>query len=156
MITADRAARDRKAFEGRLKTAAHVGLCNSRRYAEDWWGRLHEDGLTALNVRMEGFFEHITGYQFQVELWDELIKALEASADPVATWHEKIAEAERVADHKGGQYGQPRSRRPPARTARGPRQLRPLCRRLLPARQLTPWHRGAALRAPVDIPPRAR
>jgi hypothetical protein len=107
MAAADRAARDRKAFEGRLKTAAQAGLSNSRRYAEDWWARLHEDRLTAHNVHMDGFFEHITGYQFQVELWDELIKALNASADPVATWHEKIAEAERVADRTGGSMGNP-------------------------------------------------
>ncbi|MFF4924333.1 hypothetical protein ACFY4B_27425 [Kitasatospora sp. NPDC001261] len=107
MATADRAARDRKAFAGRLKTAAHAGLRNSQRSAEGWWNRLHEERLTAHNVCMEGFFEHITGYQFQAELWGDLIKALDASTDPVATWHEKIAEAERVAAHAGGSMGNP-------------------------------------------------
>ncbi|MGA5820041.1 hypothetical protein ACPC54_19515 [Kitasatospora sp. NPDC094028] len=108
MAATDRAARDRKAFEERLKTAAHAGLKGARRYTESWWDRLHEERLTAHNVRMDGFFENITGHQVRAKLWEDLTKALDASADPAATWQEKIAEAERVgAFITGGTMGNP-------------------------------------------------
>ncbi|MEU9706854.1 hypothetical protein [Streptomyces sp. NPDC047981] len=107
MASIDRAVRDRKAFEERLKTAAEAGRKNARRYANDWWGRLRAEELTAENVRMDGFFEAITGYQFQIELWANLIEALEVSGDVVATWHEKIAEAERNSEQTGGSIGNP-------------------------------------------------
>lgn len=105
--TTDRAARDRKAFEDRLKTAAEAGRKDARRYASNWWDRLHGDELTAENVRMDGFFEHITGYQFQVGLWSELIEALSISRDAVATWHEQMAKAEQNSTRTGGSMGHP-------------------------------------------------
>lgn len=105
--TTDRAARDRKAFEDRLKAAAEAGRKGARRYASDWWDRLHAERLTAENVRMDGFFEHITGYQFQIELWTGLIEALSVSRDAVATWHEQMAKAERNSTPTGGTMGNP-------------------------------------------------
>ncbi|MEV6957547.1 hypothetical protein [Streptomyces sp. NPDC051183] len=107
MSRTDRAERDRKYFDERLKVAAEAGRKDARRYASDWWDRLHSDELTAENVRMEGFFEHITGYQYQVELWTELIEALSVSWDAVATWHEQVAKAERNATPTGGGMGNP-------------------------------------------------
>ncbi|WP_327258256.1 hypothetical protein [Streptomyces sp. NBC_01244] len=105
--TTDRAARDRKFFEDRLKTAAEAGRKDAHRYANDWWDRLHEERLSAENVRMDGFFEHITGYQFQIQLWTDLIEALAVSRDAVATWHEQMAKAEGNSTPTGGTMGNP-------------------------------------------------
>ncbi|MGW1496933.1 hypothetical protein [Streptomyces sp. NPDC002402] len=103
-----RAARAREAFEGRLKTAAAAGLKDARRSGNRSWERLRSDEvLTAENVRMDTFFEQITRKQFEAELWEKLIKALETSRDSVTTWHEQMAQAERAAQGQKGGMGHP-------------------------------------------------
>ncbi|MEU3904199.1 hypothetical protein AB0F20_10305 [Streptomyces goshikiensis] len=107
MTVTDRAERDRKAFEGRLKTVAAAGLKDARRYAQDWWERMHSERLTAENIRMDGFFEHITHYQILIDLWTEMIEALSKGGDAVATWHGQIAKAEQAGAVTGGTMGNP-------------------------------------------------
>ncbi|GHG22988.1 hypothetical protein ACFFSH_28720 [Streptomyces filamentosus] len=102
-----RAERDRRMHAERLGTAARAGLTNAQRRGTDSWERLQAPGLTAENVRMDGFFETITRAQFTTKLWQGLIDALESNSDAVATWHDQMAKAEREAERPLGNMGNP-------------------------------------------------
>ncbi|MFE7135887.1 hypothetical protein ACFVIM_34055 [Streptomyces sp. NPDC057638] len=110
MRTDDRTERNQRMFKQRLETAAAAGGRSALGRADRWWTELRTlDRLTVENVRMDGFFDHVTRGQYEVKLWNRLAEALRGcgAADAVDVWHRQIAEAETDAQDKGGTMGHP-------------------------------------------------